>query len=138
MGFAERLTKAALKQKKYSSVAEFAADVVKFAQCHDCGHQFEIEKIKLQKIIECPQCGAKYDNYAYDEKAAKAARKKIRKPENCVYDFSEGIYPCLSKSSCCERECYFRNDQEYSFANGKCNCCGAGLNYDGYCENDCE
>lgn len=131
----QRMIKAALEKKCFSK-NDFFSEIVKTVGCQDCNHVWDIKDILLTKVIECPVCGAVFDNYTYDEEMVKKTQSLIEKPANCIYDFSDGIYPCLTKEGdFCNRECYYNGEQKYTFANGECDICGAGLDYDKYCEN---
>lgn len=136
MSFVKKLAQAANEKKSFSSLGEFLADIMETVEC-DCGYQFDSQKLRLQKVVMCPDCGSEYNSYIYDDKLVKKMSKKVKLPSNCLYDFADGIFPCLSMSTYCKRECYYRKDQVYSFVNGACSICGAGKDHDGYCENGC-
>lgn len=130
----KKLVKGTVKEVKFGSFGEMLADLCgKTVNC-TCGFPIAIEKnVLLQMHITCPDCGAVYENNAYDENAVKKVKGNIRKPKNCVYDFSEGIYPCLKKGKRCRIDCNYRSDEAISYAHGKCKICGGPLDYDGYC-----
>jgi hypothetical protein len=125
---------AALSKKRFSSVGEMVAELAREVRC-DCGGMIPIHRdIVLQKHITCPNCGEVYENNSYDPATARKRAKKIRRPENCCYEFSEGIYPCLKHNGSCERECNFRTDQTYSYMFGECGTCSEPLSADGFCK----
>ena len=134
----DKLAEMALKGTVFVSSAELISEFVKDVDCPNCGKLIGVtEEVLLQKYIVCPKCSATYENNYYDQAAVEARKKSIKLPMNCFYDFSIGIHGCLETDYCTEN-CGFNSNSRFNFHHGRCENCGAPLDQDKTCLNDCQ